>query len=32
MGRTAVSAPEAPQPIGPYSPAVRDKGSGLVAR
>ncbi|USQ81685.1 Rid family detoxifying hydrolase [Ornithinimicrobium faecis] len=30
MGRTAISAPEAPQPIGPYSPAVRDKGAGLL--
>lgn len=30
MLRTAISAPHAPQPIGPYSPAVRDTGSGLL--
>lgn len=30
MHRTAISAPSAPQPIGPYSPAVRDTGSGLL--
>lgn len=30
LARTAISAPEAPQPIGPYSVAVRDERSGLL--
>lgn len=30
MKRTAITAPNAPQPIGPYSPAVRDTASGLL--
>lgn len=30
MGRTSIAAPDAPQPIGPYSTAVRDQDSGLL--
>ena len=30
MGFTMISAPGAPEPIGPYSPAVRDDASGLI--
>ena len=30
MGFTMISAPGAPEPIGPYSPAVRDERSGLI--
>lgn len=30
MGRTSISAPDAPQAIGPYSPAARDEKSGLL--
>ncbi len=30
MARASITAPDAPQPIGPYASAVRDEKSGLL--